>query len=55
MEHPLVAPLDAGTGQNTPVESGSRPSAKFAPELRTQAILYGILAAAILTGLIALG
>lgn len=55
MEHPLVAPHDAGTGQNAPVESGSRPSARFALGLRTQAILYGILAAAILTGLIVLG
>src|SRR5579884_3204989 len=55
MEHPLMVPHDAGTGQNAPVESGSRPSARFAPGLRTQAILYGILAAAILSGLIALG
>ena len=55
MEHPRVAPHDAGTGQNAPVESGSRPPGRVALGLRTQAILYGILAAAILTGLIALG
>lgn len=34
---------------------GLHPPARFAPGLRTQAILYGMLAAAILSGLIALG
>lgn len=55
MEHPLATPHDAGTGQNAPVESGSHPPTRFTVGLRTRAILYGILAAAILTGLIALG
>jgi len=55
MNQPLMPSHSTGAGQNAPVEPGSRPPARFALRLRTQAILYGILAAAILSGLIALG
>jgi hypothetical protein len=55
MEHPLVPSHNAGAEQNAPMNQGLHPPARFAPGLRTQAILYGMLAAAILIGLIALG
>ncbi len=55
MEHPLVPTRNAGEQTNTPGKASSDSPARFAPGLRTQAILYGLLAAAILVGLIALG
>lgn len=55
MEQSLLPPRDAGAEQNAPINRGLHPPARFALGLRTQAILYGILAAAILVGLIALG
>lgn len=51
MNQPIIPAHDAGGGQSTSVGSHSRVTLG----LRTRSILYGILAAAILTGLIALG
>ncbi len=55
MEHPLLPSQSVRERSNTPGRPDSRPPARFALSLRTHAMLYGILAAATLTGLIALG
>jgi hypothetical protein len=55
MEHPLLPPQRISKGSNAPERPSSVSQPRFAVGLRTRAILYGILAAAILVGLIALG
>src|SRR5579884_2943956 len=53
MNHPLTS--SQGSGEPPVASPRSHPAARAALGLRTRALLYGILAAAILTGLIALG
>jgi hypothetical protein len=53
MNQPLIP--SQGGGQNTPAGPRSHPAGRVSLGLRTRAMLYGILAAAILSGLIALG
>jgi hypothetical protein len=55
MEHPLAPSRTTGERTPAPGRPGAGSPTKFALGLRTQAILYGILAAAILVVLIALG
>ncbi|MFL5707158.1 MAG: hypothetical protein ACJ8AG_30700 [Ktedonobacteraceae bacterium] len=53
MNQPLIP--SQGSGKPTPAGPRSHPAERASLGLRTHAILYGILAAAILSGLIALG
>ena len=55
MNQPLMPSHAAGGGKPASSSPRSHPAASASLSLRTRAILYGILAAAILTGLIALG
>lgn len=55
MKRSLISAREGGEGQRLPRGAHSHPGRSMPPGLRTRAMLYGILAAAILTGLIALG
>ncbi len=55
MERPILPSRNARERSLAPGRPASRPRARFTLGLRTRSILYGILAAAILIGLIALG
>ena len=55
MKRSLISAHEGGEGQHPPGTARSRPGRSMPPGLRIRATLYGILAAAILTGLIALG
>ena len=55
MNQPLTPSHEAGDGKPTSSSPRSRQVGRASLGLRTRAMLYGILAAAILTGLIALG